>query len=128
MSAVRTYKDLIAWQKAMTLVEGTYRLAKLLPSHERFELMSQLRRAAVSVPCNIAEGFGRCTKADFLRFLDMALGSTNELETQLLICLRLGYIEQPKINPVSELCREVQKVLKGLIVSINERGKTTVRD
>jgi four helix bundle protein len=85
--SVRNYRDLVAWQRAMEFVEAVYELSRQFPSDERFALTNQLRRAAVSVPSNIAEGEGRFSKADFNRFLSMALGSLREAETQVEIAI-----------------------------------------
>lgn len=94
---VRSYKDLIVWQKAMDLVELVYHLTKLFPKDEQYGLSNQLRRAAVSIPSNIAEGQARNSTAEFRNFLSIARGSLAELETQLLIAERLNYIEQKKL-------------------------------
>ena len=84
------FKNLLVWQKAMDLVEESYQLIKLLPPYEKFSLSEQMRRAAVSIASNIAEGAGRKTKNDFIQFLSIARGSKYELETQILICIRLN--------------------------------------
>lgn len=119
--AAKNFKDLIAWQKAMDLVETVYRLTSQFPADERFGLTSQQRRAAVSIPSNIAEGHGRNSDGDFLRFLSMAYGSLREVETQLLIAVRLKYIGQSDFQPVQELCDETGRILNGLMNSL--RGK-----
>jgi four helix bundle protein len=116
---ITDYTDLIAWQKGMDLVELVYRLTAQFSGGERFGLVAQLRRAAVSIPSNIAEGFGRSGKADFTHFLDMALGSTNEVATQLLLAVRLGFVEAAQARPSSALTAEVGHILKGLIRSVN---------
>ena len=87
-----SYKELIVWQKAMVLVELVYRHIRIFPSEERFRLCDQLSRAAVSVPSNIAEGYGRGTQAEYARFLSVARGSLYEVETQLELAVRLGFI------------------------------------
>src|SRR5512135_2077752 len=89
---VKNYRDLIAWQKAMDLVEMVYRLTKDFPKDEIYTLTSQIRRAVVSVPANIAEGQGRASDGEFHRFLTIAHGSLRELETHLFIAQRLGYL------------------------------------
>ena len=119
--AAKNFKDLIAWQKAMELVEMVYRLTSQFPADERFGLTSQLRRAAVSIPSNIAEGQGRNSDGDFVRFLSIAYGSLREVETQLLIAVRLNYLEQPSFQPVQELCDETGRILNGLLNRL--RGK-----
>ncbi len=89
---VKSYQDLIAWQKAVALVLGIYELTKRLPARETFGLRAQLERAAVSIPSNIAEGQGRRSTRDFIHFLGNAQGSLFEVETQLIIAQKLGYI------------------------------------
>ena len=90
------YKNLIVWQRSMDLVEETYRLIKFLPPDERFALADQMRRAAISIISNIAEGAGRKTKNDFIQFLSIARGSKYELETQILVCVRLNFLVRCK--------------------------------
>src|SRR5665647_1247433 len=94
----RYYMDLICWQKAMDLVTEIYRLTKQLPKEEVFGLASQLRRAAVSIPSNVAEGQGRLSKGEFRTFLGNARGSLSELETQILICKNLDYIAEQELS------------------------------
>ncbi len=91
---VQSYRDLVVWQKSMDLVAEIYRLAKLFPREEQFGLISQIQRAAVSVPANIAEGHGRIHKADFLRHLSIARGSFSEVKTYVEIAVRLEYVER----------------------------------
>src|SRR6266850_1089288 len=97
---VRNYQELIVWQKAMDLVVEVYTISKTFPREEIYGLTSQLRRAAVSVPSNIAEGQGRRTTADFLRHLSISYGSLREVETQILIAQRLKYLVQEKVEQV----------------------------
>src|SRR5436853_6958040 len=94
--ALTHYRELIAWQKAMEIVCRIYQLTSSFPAEERFGLTNQLRRAAVSIPSNIAEGQGRGVSRDFARFLRIANGSRQELETQITISIRLGYLDQVK--------------------------------
>ena len=89
--SVKSYQELIVWQKAMQLVEEVYRLARMLPKAELFALSDQMRRAAVSIPSNIAEGQARNSTKEFVNFLSISRGSTAELETQLMICVRLKF-------------------------------------
>jgi four helix bundle protein len=112
---VQKYEDLIVWQKAMSLVEEIYALTKLLPKDEMFALVDQMRRAAVSIPSNIAEGQERGTAKDFTRFLYIAKGSKGELETQLLICVRLKYLSSSEILVAQSLLEEIGKMLNSLI-------------
>lgn len=124
---ISSYKDLVAWQKGMDLVMLVYPITRVLPRDEQFVLVQQIRRAAISVPSNIAEGHGRSTRADFMRFLDMAVGSLNEMETQLLLCVRLQYINDIQISAAALLIQELQRILHGLISSLGVSCKTGVR-
>jgi four helix bundle protein len=90
---IESYRDLLVWQKSMDLVAEVYKLLGGLPTNERYGLTSQLQRAAGSIPANIAEGFGRWHKNEFVRFLLVANGSLKELETHLLIAVRVGYFQ-----------------------------------
>ena len=110
---VKTYRELVAWQKGMTLVKAVYALVKQFPKVEQYRLVDQLTRAAVSVPSNIAEGFGRATNKDFAHFLSQARGSLFEMETQLLLAKNLGFVED--VTPELELSSELGKILNGLI-------------
>ena len=115
---VQNYRGLIAWQKAMDFVAEVYELTKQLPPDEKFGLTSQLRRCSISVPSNIAEGEGRFSKADFKRFLSIAHGSLREAETQLLIAVRLRYLNDDQVNPLLELSAEVGRLVQGLAKSL----------
>jgi four helix bundle protein len=114
----RSYKDLVAWQRAMDLVTATYRSTTNFPADERFGLTSQLRRAAVSIPSNIAEGQGRLSEKEFRHFLGQARGSLMEVETQLQIAQNLGYIEAAQTLELLKACAEVGRILNGLMASI----------
>ncbi len=118
----KSYRDLVAWQKAMDLVDEIYRLAKLLPSEEKYALADQMRRAAVSVPANIAEGHGRRTKNDFKHFLTMANGSVFETETLVYIGIRQAYYTQQEATLALDLCAEVGKILAKLILTISSEN------
>lgn len=104
------YQNLKVWQKAMDLTESVFLLTKDFPDEERFGLSSQIRRSAVSVPSNIAEGAGRNSNPDFIRFLNIANGSLNELETQILIGQRLNYLSLSQVEAVLPLVSEIQKM------------------
>lgn len=117
---MKTHKDLSVWQKSMDMVEILYRLTEKIPAHEQYGLTSQIRRAAVSVPSNIAEGAARNSDKEFVQFLYIALGSVAELETQLLICQRLAFLDH---MPFKEL-NDVKMMLLGLIKSV--RGKKLI--
>jgi four helix bundle protein len=116
--AVKNYSELIAWQKAMDLVEAVYRGTTGFPREEVYGLTAQVRRAAVSIPSNIAEGQGRRTTADFLHFLSIAYGSLREVETQILIAERLKYLDSSTRTAVMELASEVGRLLNGLMNSL----------
>lgn len=115
---IQSYKDLIAWQLATDLSLRIYRATSAFPSDERFGLTSQLRRAAVSVPSNIAEGYGRGSTQDYLRFLKVARGSLYEIGTQLHIAHELGLIGHEVFNELSNTIQECGRTLAGLIRSI----------
>ena len=115
---LRTYKEFIVWQRAMDLATEVYRLTKLLPKFETSGLADQMRRAAVSIPSNIAEGQGRNSAREFINFLGIARGSQNELETQLLLCVKLNYFKQEDITLALNFCIEVSKMLNALIKKI----------
>ncbi|WP_373083428.1 four helix bundle protein [Zhongshania sp.] len=114
----RKYQKLLVWQEAMDLVVGVYRITERLPASERFGLCQQLRRAAVSIPSNIAEGAGRHSDKDFIRFLNIANGSLLEVETQLLIALQLKYIEE-----INELQNSIDKIF-AMLSSLKRKLKT----
>ncbi len=112
---VRGYRDLIVWQKAMGLVVLCYGAARQMPPDERFELGRQLRRAAISIPTNIAEGAGRRRKPDYARFLAIARGSLSEVETCLESTLRLGFGSEEIIRPALLLASEVGRMLTAML-------------
>jgi four helix bundle protein len=113
----QNYRELVAWQKAMDLAAGVYEISKCFPPDERFGLTAQIRRAAVSIASNIAEGQGRGSDADFVRFLRIAYGSLREVETQLLLSLRLGFTTEDAIRLPMDLCAEFGRLLNGLMKS-----------
>jgi len=115
---VRSYKDLVVWQKSMALVTEVYRASQEFPKEELFGLTSQTRRAAVSVPSNIAEGHARTSKKEFQYFLSNARGSLAELETQLTIAHQLAYINATAINQLLDRLGEVGRILSGLLSSL----------
>ena len=114
------YKDLKVWQKSMDLAEEVYHLIDLLPNKEIYSLADQMRRAAVSVPSNIAEGQQRRTPKEFLNYLSVARGSLAELETQLLLCVRFNYIHEYKIGRALNLCNEIGLMLIALMKTIED--------
>ena len=111
----RSYRDLIVWQKAVDLVAEIYRTTNEFPDREKYALASQMRRAAVSIPSNIAEGRSRSTAKDFRNFLHTSLGSATELETQLIIAQRLRYVDENDFQTTSERLSEVCRMLHGMI-------------
>jgi four helix bundle protein len=115
---IKSFRDLIAWQKGIELCRRIYALSASFPDAERFGLTAQLRRAAVSVPSNIAEGYGRRRKHDYLRFLDIARGSLAEAYTQLLLARELGFVTEERLRPCLELLDESDRVLFGLIRAV----------
>ena len=114
----KNYRDLIAWQKSMNLVEEIYLTSKSFPKDETYGLTSQIRRAAVSIPSNIAEGEGRTSPKEFLNFLSFAYGSLCEVETQILIAERLNYINSEKKVVIMAACDEIGKIINGLKKSL----------
>ncbi len=113
----------MVWKEAMTLAELVYRLVSQLPPSERFELSSQMRQAADSIPSNIAEGYARESKASYAQFLKIARGSLRELETRLLLTSRLSLTAQSGTDPALLQCDYVGKLLHGLIRSIEPKGE-----
>ena len=109
--SVSNYQNLIIWQKAMDLTVEIYKVVKLLPKEELFALSSQMRRSAVSVTSNIAEGAGRQSAKEFHYFLRISKGSAAELETQLLICQKIGYLTYEHINRSISLLTEISKMI-----------------
>ena len=118
----KTHHDLILWQKAVDLASEAYRITSAFPRSEVYGLASQMRRAAVSVPSNIAEGAARRTSRDFLAFLHVARGSLAELETQLLIAQRVGLMQPAASLELQDLIDEVGRVLQAFINSLRERA------
>jgi len=118
----QSYRDLIAWQRAMRLVSEVYRATRKFPREELYGLTDQLRRAAVSVPSNIAEGQARFSSREFYRFLSHARGSLAEVETQLLIAEDLGYMDQRVSQSLFSTAAELGRVLNGLIASIHVKA------
>jgi four helix bundle protein len=118
----RSYRELIAWQKAMKLVTEIYEVTRGFPGEERYGLTKQLRRAAVSVPSNIAEGQARFSQKEFHHFLSQARGSLVEIETQLLIAKDLKYLQPARVEVLLSAADELGRILNGLIASIKSRA------
>ena len=118
---LKNYRELKVWQRSYRLCLEIYKITKRFPNEERYGLTSQIRRAAVSVPSNIAEGYGRKTTPEYIRFLYIAYGSNCEMETQILLSGDLGYIGTGKLEILQEGIGEVERMLKGLIKSLERK-------
>ncbi|HBR18590.1 MAG: four helix bundle protein [Deltaproteobacteria bacterium RIFCSPLOWO2_12_FULL_43_16] len=116
---VKSYRELLIWQKGIELVKEIYRLTKIFPKEEIYALCGQLRRSAVSVPSNIAEGQARQHTGEFKQFLFVALGSLAELDTQLVVANILGYLTSKELDKMSERIEELRKMTRGLISKLN---------
>ena len=121
-SCCRSYRDLLVWQKALTLAVAIHQVTGSFPRSERFGLVSQLRRAAVSVPSNIAEGSARRTTRDFAAFLHVARGSLAELDTQLLLALQVGYLDPGKHTGLVQQVDEVGRIINALLSGLRRRA------
>ncbi len=117
---IKNYRDLMVWKKGLDLVETVYRLTRDFPTEELYGLTSQMRRAAVSIPSNIAEGQGRAADTEFLRFLKIAYGSLRELETQAYIAERLEYITHDVCTAFIESTNELGRLLNGLMNTLKK--------
>jgi four helix bundle protein len=118
---IYSFRDLVVWQKSLDLVTEIYRLSKKFPKDEVFGLTSQIRRAAVSIPSNIAEGRGKSSKGGFQQFLHHSRGSLAEVETQIIIAQNLGYLIAEETDPVMESIAEVGRLLHGLLTSLKKK-------
>ena len=118
---IHSFRDLVVWQKSVDLVTEIYRLSKKFPKDELFGLTSQIRRAAVSIPSNIAEGRGKSSRGEFQQFLHHSRGSLAEVETQIIIAQNLGYLTLAEIEPVIEKIAEVGRLLHGLLASLKTK-------
>jgi four helix bundle protein len=112
---MNNYKELKIWQKSIELAEKIYAISSSYPSSEKFGLISQIQRCAVSIPSNIAEGAGRNSNNEFKHFLGIANGSINELNTQLLLSVRIGYLKEDELEDIFNLITEIQKINYTLI-------------
>ena len=115
---LRSYKDLLVWQKSYKLCLLIYKVSKIFPKDEQYILVPQIRRAAVSIPSNAAEGYGRKTTKEYIQFLYIAYGSLCELETQILLANDLGYLDADKFRDIQAAIEEVERMLKALIRSL----------
>ena len=112
---MKTYRDLQVWQRSMTLATEIYKISKEFPKDEAYGLTSQMRRCAISVPSNMAEGYGRNSTNEYLHFLRIATGSLYELQTQMEISMNLHYLNRDKFDKLYELSREIERMLSSLI-------------
>ena len=116
---IKTFRDLLVWQKSIEFVTSTYINSRSFPKDEIFGLTQQLRRAVVSIPSNIAEGYGRKSTKDYIRFLQIAIGSLFEVQTQLQIALNLEYLKEEDSQNLFESSREIERMLSSLIKKLN---------
>jgi len=112
---MKTYRDLQAWQKSMTLVTEIYKILKSFPKDEIYGLTSQMKRCAISIPSNMAEGYGRNSTNEYIHFLRIATGSLYELQTQLEISTNLNYLDKDSFDKLYESSREIERMLSSLI-------------
>ncbi len=117
----QNYKDLLVWQKGITLAKSIYRLTQSFPSEEKFGLPAQMRRAAVSIPSNLTEGQARHTSGEFVQFISHAEGSSAELDTQLNLAVELGFCRKAAAIPAYELIDEIRRMLNALRRAISRR-------
>ncbi len=115
MGTVKTHRDLQIWQKSMDLVTIIYNATDNFPASEKFGLLSQIRRASVSVPANIAEGLGKRSNGDFKRFLNISMGSLFELQTEIEISKNLGFLSESKFEELYNYTREVERMMSSFI-------------
>jgi four helix bundle protein len=116
---IKNYKDLNIWKRSIGIVEDIYKITKNFPNEEIYGLTSQLRRSAVSIPSNIAEGFARFSNKEYKQFLFISLGSCAELSTQIIITLRLGYFENKRANKLLNEIDEISKMTMSLIKKLD---------
>jgi four helix bundle protein len=118
---IESYKDLIVWQKGIEIVNEIYIVTKHFPVHELYGLTSQIKRAAISVPANIAEGWGRGTTKNYIQFLEISRGSLFELETLIIISTNLNFITQDKCNEICKKVNETGRMLNALITKLESK-------
>ncbi|MCB8984473.1 MAG: four helix bundle protein [Ardenticatenaceae bacterium] len=121
-----SYQQLKVWQEGMTLAVMCYQMTKMFPKEEMYGMTSQIRRAGASIPANIAEGYGRESRGDYIRFLQIAQGSLKELETHLILAQRVNLTDPKTVQPVLGQCTTVGKMLRALIRSLQEKGREGV--
>ena len=118
---MKTFRDLLIWQRAMDFVVLIYKCTDSFPDTEKFGLVSQLRRAAISLPSNIAEGYGRNSGGDFNRFLNIAMGSLFEIQTQIELSYLLKYLSKEEFEKLYELTREIERMTDSFIRTLNTK-------
>ena len=121
--AIRDYRDLIVWKEAMDIAEHVYLLKRSFPREELFGMTSQMRRCAVSIPANIADGFGRAQTRSFIQFLRIAQGSLKELETHATLCARIGLLAEGELKSLEARCTILGKRLVAFVRSLEQGGK-----
>ena len=120
---MKTYRDLIVWQKAITLVTDIYTITSSFPKEEIYALTSQIRRSTISIPSNISEGYGRQHRLEYIRFLQISRGSLYELQTQLEIAVNLNFLKIDKCKNLLERCNEIERMLNKLISVLSQSTK-----
>ena len=118
---LRSYRDLVVWQRSMELAEELYRICARLPRYETFGIAGRIRRAAASIPANIAEGYGREYRADYVKHLSIAQGSLAEVETLVMISVRIGHMEPPLVLRACDLSDEVGRMLTVMLKRLGSR-------
>lgn len=121
-SKIKSYRELLIWQKSILVVTNIYKLTRDFPKEELFGITSQMRRCAISIPSNIVEGFGRNSQGDFKRFLNISLGSIYELQTQIEISQNLEYLNTENYKYLMESCVELEKMMNSLVSKIKAKG------
>ena len=119
--SIKSFRDLIVWQKAMVLVTEIYGITKNFPKDEIYGLTSQIRRSAISVPSNIAEGYGRNSTLDYTRFLQIARGSLYELQTQLEIAANIDYLQSAQYEEITHAINEIERMLNSMIKKLYKK-------
>ena len=124
---IRTYRDLLVWQKAMAPVTDIYRVSRVFPREKAYGLTAQLRRYAVSIPSNIAEGYDRNATNDYLRLLRIAMGSLYELQTQVQIAANLGYLGNGDCDPIFDSARELERMMSSLLQKLRDSSNGAIQ-
>lgn len=126
MNKISSYKGLIVWQKSINLVTMIYEVTRCLPDEERFGLTSQIRRSAISIPSNIAEGYGRGSTKSYLQFLSIARGSLFELETQIHIAKELQFLSEENSSSITKLISEIGRMINSLMIKIKNSSEKAI--